>query len=82
MEDKRMTVKAALVLDNRRGQSGLWGYGISGDAPIALLRISDPAKIDMVHQMIQAHAYWRMKGLTVELVILIEEPSSALRRPL
>ena len=24
---------------NRRGQSGLWGYGISGDLPIVLLRI-------------------------------------------
>ena len=61
--------------NNQRGQSSLWSYGISGDAPVVLLRISDPAKIDMVHQMIQAHAYWRMKGLTVELVILIEDVS-------
>ena len=26
-------------MQNRRGQSGLWGYGISGDLPIVLLRI-------------------------------------------
>ena len=26
---------------NRRGQSGLWGYGISGDLPIVLVRIRD-----------------------------------------
>ena len=52
-----------------------WSYGISGDAPIVLLRISDPAKIEIVRQLIQAHSYWRMKGLTVELVILNEDVS-------
>ncbi len=31
---------------NRRGQSGLWGYAISGDLPIVLLRMSDPANIE------------------------------------
>ena len=60
---------------NRRGQSGLWSYAISGDAPIVLLRISDTDKIEIVRQLIQAHSYWRMKGLTVELVILNEDVS-------
>lgn len=60
---------------NRRGQSGLWSYGISGDAPLVLLRISDGEKIEIVRQLIQAHSYWRMKGLTVDLVILNEDVS-------
>ncbi len=64
-----------VLRDNRRGQSGLWSYGISGDAPLVLLRISDPEKIEIVRQLIQAHAYWRMKGLTVELVVLNEDVS-------
>jgi cellobiose phosphorylase len=64
-----------VLLNNRRGQDGLWSYGISGDAPIVLLRISDMAKIEIVRQLIQAHSYWRMKGLTVELVILNEDVS-------
>src|SRR5436189_207947 len=34
---------ASVLLRNRKGQSGLWGYGISGDLPIVLLRISDPS---------------------------------------
>ena len=34
----------AVLLANRRGQSGLWSYGISGDAPIVLLRMSDSSK--------------------------------------
>ena len=57
---------------NRKGQSALWAYGISGDLPIVLLRVSNPAALDLVRQMIQAHAYWRHKGLPVDLVILSE----------
>jgi cellobiose phosphorylase len=71
----------SVLLNNRRGQSGLWGYGISGDAPIVLLRISDPARIDLVQQLLQAHSYWRMKGLPVDLVILNEDVS-VYRQPL
>ncbi|MBF0270354.1 MAG: cyclic beta 1-2 glucan synthetase [Alphaproteobacteria bacterium] len=64
---------AELLILNRRGQSGLWGYSISGDLPIVLLKISDEANIDLVRQLVQAHAYWRMKGLAVDLVIWNEE---------
>ena len=62
-----------IILKNRRGQSGLWGYSISGDLPIVLLRIEDPANIDLVRQLVQAHAYWRLKGLAVDLVIWNED---------
>jgi cellobiose phosphorylase len=65
----------SVLRNNRRGQSGLWSYGISGDLPIVLLRASDPLKIEIVRQLIRAHSYWRMKGLAVELVILNEEVS-------
>jgi cyclic beta-1,2-glucan synthetase len=62
-----------VLVSNRRGQSGLWGYSISGDLPIILLRIEDAANIDLVRRLIQAQAYWRRKGLLVDLVILNEE---------
>ncbi len=58
---------------NRRGQSGLWGYAISGDLPIVLLQIGDLANIELVRQLVQAHAYWRLKGLAVDLVIWNED---------
>src|SRR5207253_163494 len=64
-----------LLARNRRGQSALWAYSISGDLPIVLLRITDTAKIELVRQMVQAHAYWRMKGLAVDLVIWNEDSS-------
>ncbi|MGI9102583.1 MAG: GH36-type glycosyl hydrolase domain-containing protein [Terriglobales bacterium] len=63
----------SVLLKNRRGQSGLWGYSISGDLPIVLLQIGDPDKIDLVRQLVQAHAYWRLKGLAVDLVIWNED---------
>ena len=64
-----------VLLNNRRGQNGLWSYGISGDSPIVLLRISDTGKIEIVRQLIHAHSYWRTKGLTVDLVIVNEDVS-------
>jgi len=64
---------ASVLGKNRRGQSGLWGYSISGDLPIVLLQIGDPANIDLVRQLVQAHAYWRLKGLAVDLVIWNED---------
>ena len=48
---------------------------ISGDLPIVLLQIADPANIDLVRQLVQAHAYWRLKGLAVDLVIWNEDQS-------
>jgi cellobiose phosphorylase len=64
---------AAVLIRNRRGQSGLWGYAISGDLPIVLLQIGDAANIELVRQLVQAHAYWRLKGLAVDLVIWNED---------
>jgi len=68
-----MRADAAVLMRNRRGQSGLWGYSISGDLPIVLLQISDAGSIELVRQMVQAHAWWRLKGLAVDLVIWNEE---------
>jgi len=65
----------SVIARNRRGQSGLWGYGISGDLPIVLLRIADQAQLQLVRQLVQAHTYWRTKGLSADLVIWNEDQS-------
>jgi len=59
----------AILVRNQRQQSGLWGYSISGDLPIVLLKIEKQAHMQLVKQLVQAHAYWRLKGLSVDLVI-------------
>jgi cyclic beta-1,2-glucan synthetase len=57
-------------------QSTLWPQGLSGDLPIALLRIDDIEHLEIARQLLQAHEYWRLKGLAVDLVILNERQSS------
>lgn len=58
------------ILQNRRGQAALWGHSLSGDLPIVLLTVDDAAQLPVVEALIQAHNYWRHKGLHVDLVIL------------
>lgn len=64
-----------IVLKNQRGQSALWAYSISGDLPIVLLQVSDSDNITLAKQMVKAQAYWNLKGLAVDLVIINEDPS-------
>lgn len=58
---------------NRRQQSALWSYAISGDLPIVLVQIKDQANLTLIQQLVSAHVYWRSKGLEVDLVIWNEE---------
>ncbi|MDP9199234.1 MAG: cyclic beta 1-2 glucan synthetase [Pseudomonadota bacterium] len=64
---------ADVMMRNQRGQAGLWGYAISGDLPIVLLKVSDGANVDLARQLIRCHSYWRLKGLVVDLVIWNED---------
>ncbi len=68
-----LRAESGILSANQRNQSGLWGQSISGDLPIVLLQISDAANIELVRQLVQAHAYWRQKGLAVDLVIWNED---------
>ncbi|WP_338039730.1 GH36-type glycosyl hydrolase domain-containing protein [Luteibacter yeojuensis] len=63
----------SLIAANTRGQSGLWGQAVSGDLPIVLLRIGDIARLDIARDLIRAAAYWRLRGLAVDLVIWNED---------
>jgi len=64
---------STVLMANRRNQQGLWGQSISGDLPIVLLQVKSLDNIELVQKMIQAHAYWRQKGLVVELLIWNED---------
>ncbi len=55
---------------NTQNQSGLWVFGISGDYPILLVRIGDETELELAHLLLQAHTYWRNRGLKVTLIIL------------
>jgi cyclic beta-1,2-glucan synthetase len=58
------------------GPPALWTQGISGDVPIALVRIDEMEDTGIVRELLRAHEYWRWKGLVVDLVILNERGAS------
>ncbi|PYQ54762.1 MAG: hypothetical protein DMF78_04520 [Acidobacteria bacterium] len=67
-------VRASNVL----GQEGLWPHSISGDLPILLVRVVEQDDLPLVRQVLQAQEYWRLKGLSADVVILNEHPLSYL----
>jgi len=66
---------AESIEHNRKGQSSLWPYAISGDLPIVLVRVKDAENLDLVRRLLTIHEYWRLKGLFADLVILNEDES-------
>lgn len=71
--NQRNRAAPQVIARNRLGQQGLWRFGISGDLPIVLLRIGDIDRMDLVTDALRAHAYWRLKGLESDLVIINED---------
>lgn len=61
------------ISQNRKGQSTLWSFGISGDLPIILLVLKKTDELSLLYELLKAHEYWRLKDLRVDLIILSEE---------
>jgi cyclic beta-1,2-glucan synthetase len=72
--DASLRAEPALRVRNGRGQPGLWAHGISGDLPILLVRVVEQDDLPLVRQVLQAQDYWRLKGLSADLVVLNEHP--------
>jgi cyclic beta-1,2-glucan synthetase len=54
-------------------QPRLWGFGISGDFPILLVRATDVPGLDdleVLSEVLLAHRYWRRLGQKIDVVIL------------
>ncbi|HUQ97839.1 MAG TPA: glucoamylase family protein, partial [Gemmatimonadaceae bacterium] len=64
------------VVQNKLGQQALWTLGVSGDWPILLATIESPVGIPSVRQLLRTHHYWRLKGITCDLVILNVHPAT------
>jgi cyclic beta-1,2-glucan glucanotransferase len=56
-------------------QPQLWSMGLSGDLPVMLVRVVDDTKARLLPAAVQAHQWWRRRGLGVDLVILREGAS-------
>lgn len=57
-------------------QSDLWKFGISGDLPILLVKISDTNETYILKSILKAYEFFRSKNIKIELVILNKEMNS------
>ena len=62
-----------IIIQNARGQSSLWPFGISGDSPIVLVILNSIEESDFLSEILEAHEYWWVKNLQVDLVIITED---------
>jgi cyclic beta-1,2-glucan synthetase len=74
--DDSLRAAPEVLARNALGQPGLWPHGISGDLPIALVRVGAADGVALARQILQAQEYWRLKGLIADVVILNEHPLS------
>jgi cyclic beta-1,2-glucan synthetase len=70
----RQRAAPASALDRR----ALWRFGISGDRPIVVLRLSAMEGLPVVRALLAAHRLWEIAGLASDLVVINGEPSSYL----
>jgi cyclic beta-1,2-glucan synthetase len=74
--DPALRPSSSMLKRNEQGPPALWAHGISGDLPIVLVRIDEADDLPLLRQLLCAHEYWRMKRVSVDLVILNERPPS------
>jgi cyclic beta-1,2-glucan synthetase len=58
-----------------RSQGALWRLGVSGDLPVIVLRIDHPDFAELAKEVLFAQEFWRLNGVTVDVVIFNEELS-------
>ena len=74
--DGSLRAAAETIAANELTQSALWPHGISGDLPVLLVRVVGDDDVSLTRQVLQAQEYWRLKGLSADVVIINEDPSS------
>ncbi len=63
---------------SRAGKSALWGRGISGDLPLIIVRLDHPDFAELCREVLLAHEQFRINGVSVDLLLLNEEPGGYL----
>ncbi|HJU73782.1 MAG TPA: glucoamylase family protein, partial [Gemmatimonadaceae bacterium] len=72
----RLRASSDELRQNTGSQNLLWASGLSGDWPIVLAAIESTKGLSTLQQVIAAHRYWRRRGMTVDLVVVVAEDHS------
>ncbi|HSP40615.1 MAG TPA: glucoamylase family protein, partial [Gillisia sp.] len=70
--DPKYRANEYLLQLNHKKQHDLWPYGISGDFPLVIFRINEANQLKHVKFLFKTHAFWRMRGIESELLIINE----------
>ncbi len=62
-----------LLKKNALSQSALWKFGISGDRPIILVKISDISDISFVMEILKCFEYYKSNSIFVDIIIVNAE---------
>jgi cyclic beta-1,2-glucan synthetase len=73
--DGSLRAEGSVLAKSTLGQAGLFPHGISGDLPIVLVRVTEPADVPLVRHVLMAQELWRLEGLAADVVILNEHPA-------
>jgi cellobiose phosphorylase len=68
--DRRFRADPATIIANRQGQSGMWGFSVSGDYPIILLELGATPDTALFSEVVKAYAYWRLMGLPADVLVI------------
>ncbi len=68
-----------VLSDNRLSQSSLWRFGISGDLPILLVKITDSRQTRVLQELLLGHHFLRERGLEFDLVVVYENQGAYLQ---
>lgn len=68
--------KISVDMNESFATSTLWQYGISGDIPILLVKVSNINDVSVLEDVVKAYEYYRTKNISIDLIILNEEESS------
>ncbi len=69
-----------ILASNRLSQSALWRFGISGDLPIVLLKITDSRQGKTMQEILLAHHFLRERGIEFDLVVLHKNPGTYMQQ--
>ncbi len=75
-EDGSLRAPPDVLAKSTLGQPSLWAHGVSGDLPILLVRVMEEDDLPLVKQALKALEFWRLKGLSADVVVLNEHPTS------
>ena len=65
---------------NNLTQSSLWRFGVSGDLPIVLIKLTESRQIRHLQELLLAHHFLRERGLQFDLVVLHHNEGSYIQQ--